>query len=151
MKKNLTALFFLFCHSTYSQCVNCNSLKEALKKPEIVKSLEINAEAHKIYFDSFPKEVFVLTNLEKLSLSDENLYIIPPEIGKLKKLKQISFPHCRLERLPDEIFTLKNLTVINLLTNNFPHDYLKELKAKFQKYLPKTLVLISKEYLDISP
>ena len=150
MKKIFLAIIFLSSLSSFAQCINCNSLDKALVNPKIVKSLEINAIAHKISFDSFPTKIFLLVNLEKLFLSDMSINEIPGEIGRLKKLKSIGFVHCNLTSIPNELFDLKELKQVNLLTNKFPDEKLKDWKMKFKKFLPNAVVLISKQYYDIT-
>ena len=150
MKKILLATIFLSSFSSFAQCIKCNSLEKALVNPKIVKSLEINAIAHKISFDSFPTKIFLLVNLEELFLSDMSLNEIPAEIGQLKKLKSIGFVHCNLTGIPDEIFGLKQLKRVNLATNRFSLENLKDWKIKFRKNIPNADVFISKQYYDIT-
>jgi Leucine-rich repeat (LRR) protein len=125
----------------FTQCTECNSLTEALKKPEGVKSLIINGYQHGP-LDSIPASIGLLVNCEILYLSDHPINQVPAAIGKLQKLKELSFGGCKLEKLPEEIFTLKNLKELILFDNAFSENYIKELKKRAVAELPKTKLLL---------
>lgn len=72
-----------------------------------------------------PSEIENLINLETLDLSKNFIQILPPEIGKLKKLKILQLHHNFLESLPPEIKNLKNLEILSLGVNHlksFPNE-----------------------------
>jgi Leucine-rich repeat (LRR) protein len=128
--------------NVFSQCTTCQSIKEALVKPEMVKSLQINAWRNHIVLDSFPLEIIQLNNLEILYLSDHNFKTIPKEIGSFRALKELSFAGCKLESLPEEIFMLKNLQELLLGDNAFSEEYINKIKSRFKELLPGTKVFL---------
>ncbi len=125
-----------------SQCTECTSLTEALKKPEIVISLKINGWQAGARLDSLPQSIGLLVNAKILYISDHRIKTIPKEIGNLKNLKELSFAACLLENLPEEIFTLTNLKELILLDNQFSDETKTNLKIKFKKLLPGTKVFL---------
>lgn len=140
MKKLLLSIVCPFALNAYSQCADCNSFEEALKKPEIVKSITINPFLHKITLDSIPRSIESFINLEGLFLTDHNIHSIPDEVGKLSKLKELCFGGCKLTEIPDAIFSLKNLKELILFDNPFPDNYKKKLGEKLKKELPGTKI-----------
>ena len=125
----------------FAQCTECNSLTEALKKPEGVKTLLVNGYQYG-QVDSIPSSIALLVNCEYLYLTDQPITQVPAAIGKLQKLKELSFGGCKLEKLPEEIFTLKNLKELILFDNAFSETYIKELKKRAVAELPKTKLLL---------
>lgn len=75
-----------------------------------------------------PKEVRIL------DLSENQLTILPKEIGKLQKLQLLDLSRNRLITLPKEIGQLKNLRWLSLKNNTA----LIPQKNKIQKLLPNT-------------
>jgi Leucine rich repeat len=142
MKKILPLIICLFAIKSFSQCSSCNSFEEALKKPEMVKSIIINAFIHKITLDSIPRSIGSFINLEILFLTDQNIHSIPNEIGKLSKLKELSFGGCKLSVIPDILFSLKNLKELILSDNPFTDSYKKALEINLKKEMPKTKILL---------
>ncbi len=71
----------------------------------------------------FPETLEGLKNLEKLSLWNNRIEELPPQIGELKNLRELSvgFPHKvgkgLLKKLPKEIRNLKKLEVLDLSAN----------------------------------
>ncbi len=101
--------------------------------------------------DSFPKQLFKLTSLYYLNLSNTNTHYvskhferlqnlevlvienngltkIPFEIYKAHKLRVISFRANKLTKLPDTICQLENLTLLDLRGNNFDAEEIDKLK-----------------------
>jgi len=64
-----------------------------------------------------PAEVFQLTQLETLVLSENALTTLPPEIAKLSELKHLVMAQNHLDHLPDSIVRLEKLEVILLNEN----------------------------------
>ena len=141
MKLIVTILLAFLSITSYCQCVQCNSFKEALKKPEKVKSIIINANMHEA-IDSLPKSISKFENLEFLYLTDQTIDTIPIEIAKLTKLKELSFGGCQLRAIPDYVFQLKNLKELVLYNNQFTEEYKKELELKCRQELPNTKLLL---------
>lgn len=125
----------------FAQCTECNSLKEALKKPEGVKTLIVNGYQHG-RLDSIPASIALLVNCEFLYFTDQPISQVPAVIGKLQKLKELSFGGCKLEKLPEEIYMLKNLKELILFDNAFSEAYIKELKKRVTAELPKTKLML---------
>ncbi|MEO6305328.1 MAG: leucine-rich repeat domain-containing protein [Bacteroidia bacterium] len=101
--------------------------------------------------DSFPKQLFKITTLNFLSLSNTNTHFltkhferfqnlevliiennplasIPFEIYKAQKLRLISFRGNKLTKLPDSISQLENLTLLDLRGNLIDKDEIEKLK-----------------------
>jgi hypothetical protein len=143
MKKFTFALLLLVAYSSYGQCEFCNSLEEALKKPEMVRSLKINPYTNKVPpMDSLPASIGSFPNLEVLYLTGHNFTSLPVEIGNLKKLRDLSFSECKLTWVPHELFSLTGLKGVILMDNKFPDDYKKYLRKMFDKHLPYAKVLL---------
>jgi leucine-rich repeat protein SHOC2 len=102
--------------------------------------------------DSFPKQIFKLSGLIYLNLSNTNTWFlskhferlqnlevlivennhlteIPFDIYKAYKLRFISFRGNQLRKLPVSISHLENLTLLDLRGNNFTTEEIEELKA----------------------
>ncbi|MDW3646671.1 MAG: hypothetical protein R8P61_06405 [Bacteroidia bacterium] len=141
MKSFIFSLILLFSSSLYAQCVDCNSLEEALKEPAKVKTLKINAYMHES-LEEVPPSIGELVNLEILYLTDHEFTTIPSEIGQLKNLKEISFSGSPITAVPEEIFGLTKLKEVLLMNTAMDDAYKKELKALFKEKLPKTMTMI---------
>ncbi|MHA1521936.1 MAG: leucine-rich repeat domain-containing protein, partial [Promethearchaeota archaeon] len=57
----------------------------------------------------------------ELTLNDNALEILPPELGRLQNLKKLHLYGNNLHSLPDTLSQLKNLQVIELTRNKFTH------------------------------
>lgn len=66
---------------------------------------------------ALPGEIRMLSNLEVLDASDNNLTGIPAEIGQLSKLRTANFANNNISGLPLEIGNLKNLETLDLRGN----------------------------------
>lgn len=143
MKKAILIILAIWSQNGFGQCINCTSFEEALIKPEKVKSLKINPWQTDITLDSLPVSIGQFINAEIIYLSDHNFSSIPNEIGNLKKLKELSFAGCKLTEIPNEIFLLKNLKELILLDNQFSEEYVKLIKERLSKEMPRTRLLIS--------
>lgn len=141
MKSFIFSLILLFSSSIYAQCVDCNSLEEALKDPTKVKTLKVNGYMHES-MEEIPPSIGELVNLEILYLTDQEFTAIPVEIGQLKNLKEISFSGTQITAVPEEIFGLTNLKEVLLMNTAMEDEYKKELKALFKEKLPKTMTMI---------
>ena len=89
------------------------SLSMALQNPDHVYRLNLS----KTKLRQIPPDVFKLKNLRELDLSRNKLDSIPAEIGTLTNLTSLNLSANNLEVLPDEIGNLINLTYLNLNRN----------------------------------
>lgn len=67
---------------------------------------------------SLPAELGNLVNLQTLKVQNNELKKVCPEIGRLRNLTLLSFPSNRLAELPDEIGKLEKLQKLFLSDNN---------------------------------
>lgn len=61
-----------------------------------------------------PIELWNLTNLIKLKITNANLTEIPVAISGLKRLEELCLASNSISEIPEELYTLKNITYINL-------------------------------------
>jgi len=137
----LTALFMSVL--TFAQCSECKSVAEAEKDPAKVISLKMNSYMSDEAFEGFPPVIFSFVNIEELYLTDFEFTEIPAAIGKLTKLKTLSFAGNSLEKLPEEIFELKNLKELLLNNNEFSDEYKAYIKKTAKEKLPNTKLMIN--------
>jgi len=60
-----------------------------------------------------------LSHLQVLDLCDNQLEILPPEIGLLTKLKELYLSNNKLWKLPDNIQKMARLEVLDVRNNQF--------------------------------
>src|SRR5438046_1177608 len=82
------------------------SLSVALANPE--KVYKLNLSHHKLKI--IPPDIFKLKNLRELDLSHNKIDSVPPEIGTLTALKRLNLSSNNIVQLPDEIGKLTALT-----------------------------------------
>jgi internalin A len=90
-------------------------IEEALRR--IAKAKAERAEVlnlSKLGLTSLPREIGLLTSLQRLYLHDNQLTTLPPEIGSLKQLTQLDLSNNRLAELPQEIGLLTELNGLSL-------------------------------------
>lgn len=143
MRLFISSILISLSLAVSAQCVNCNSLEEALKDPKKVKSLKVNPWQHGITMEELPASIGELENLEVLFLTGHAFHSIPPEIGKLKKLKELGFAETELIDLPDELFELRQLKELILLNTTLSEEYKEKIKPLLKEKLPKTKVFIN--------
>ena len=61
-----------------------------------------------------PIELWKLTNLKKIKITNAGLTEIPVEIGQLQQLTDLCLTNNSISAIPEELFTLKNITYLNL-------------------------------------
>lgn len=69
-------------------------------------------------FNKFPLSITKLIFLRELNIQNQDLRIIPQEIGELKNLEKLWLIRCKISELPIEMFELKNLVELHLGNNN---------------------------------
>ncbi|MCA9329864.1 leucine-rich repeat domain-containing protein [Candidatus Saccharibacteria bacterium] len=68
-------------------------------------------------FTEFPRILFEFKDLEYLSISNNEITVIPPEIGQFKKLQELRMGFNEIYKLPPEIGQLTELRVLSVLHN----------------------------------
>jgi len=108
------------------QCDNENYIKElnlySMSKDKIsnlpyfsrIEKIEINNKDLK----KIPDSILKLTTLKFLSLSDNQIEVIPLSIHTLSQLEHLDLENNNIKEWPSEIFNLKNLKYLNLGNNN---------------------------------
>ncbi len=119
-------IVLLFCIALIINNINAQLLsREDLEKQPIYTSLE-EAAANplkvyrlklKIRADSIPQEVFLMTNLQELTLSKCRLSVIDEKIGQLTHLQYFNVASNRLIRLPVSIGRLTELQELIICRN----------------------------------
>ncbi len=143
IEKLLLTIGILSSLISAGQCVKCSSFEEANKDPLKVKSIIVNPYTTDITLDEFPENIGDFTNCETLFLVGHNFTTISADIGKLTKLKELSFAECMLTDIPDEIFELKQLKELILWENQFSEETVQKIKAKAKAELPNTKLRIT--------
>lgn len=111
-----------------------NSLSKALDEPKSVKRLSLVNNS----INSFPSEIFKLSNLEFLDLERNKLQKLPNEIELLTKLQELYLFENQIESLPINFGNLKKLKILGLASNQL-------------KSFPLELISLEKlEALDLS-
>jgi Leucine-rich repeat (LRR) protein len=64
-----------------------------------------------------PLELWNLTGLKKLKITNANLTAIPPAVGQLQQLDALCLTNNLITEVPEALFSLKNLTYLNLGNN----------------------------------
>lgn len=88
------------------------TLEEAMVNPQLVRRLKL-----KIRTDTIPDEIFLMTNLQELTLSRCRLLFIDERIGNLKKLQYLNLSHNHLIRLPESLGQLTELQTLIICRN----------------------------------
>lgn len=65
-----------------------------------------------------PVELWSLTGLKKIKITNANLTEIPSTIGKFSGLEVFCLTHNAIASIPEELYTIKTLTYLNLGYNN---------------------------------
>ena len=78
-------------------------IQEAINQESMVLSL------YNSKIQTFPIEIFQLTNLRYLDISNNDIKVLPPEICDFKKLDYLDIYGNKIEVLPPEIGNLTNL------------------------------------------
>jgi Leucine-rich repeat (LRR) protein len=81
------------------------------------KDKVIKLDLSKQKLDSFPKEIFLLPNLQYLDLKKNRISFVPNEISELKKLQYLNLSKNRLDSLPESIGNLTHLKVLSVSQN----------------------------------
>jgi hypothetical protein len=97
---------------------------------------------HDFWLTELPPEIFLLSNLEHLAVTQNRLTALPSEIGQLKNLKQLELAENKLITLPPEMDRLKKLqrlTVHNNPLTAIPPEICLLPDLKYFEYSEETL------------
>ncbi|MGF2034754.1 MAG: COR domain-containing protein [Nostoc sp. CmiVER01] len=112
-------------------------LLQIIEKAARGKATELSLSNNQL--SSLPPEISQLSNLKRLYLENNNLSSLPPEISQLSNLKRLSLHKNQLSSLPPEISQLSNLTELSLENNqlsNLPLE-ISQLSNLSELYLGK--------------
>ena len=99
--------------------VSYNSMKEALKQPEVVFKLYLHGALFRDELAQLPK----LTELVVLSISRSDLQHLPVEILSLSSLRELRIiDNKKLLELPDNLGDLKNLRSLSIMFSKRLHE-----------------------------
>ena len=90
------------------------SLQEALQEPDNVYRLSLKRLKKT---DSLPDEIFLLKNLQELTVTKSKLQKINRNIAQLTNLQYLNLDHNRLVKLPDELTCLVHLKKLVISRN----------------------------------
>ncbi len=86
------------------------SLSEALREPDLVRSLDLSDQ----HFGLLPRDIFKFINLEELRLRNDDLTELPEEIGTLNKLRILDLSGNPIRVLPEHFKDLGSLDELYL-------------------------------------
>jgi len=89
-----------------------NSIESALKEPEKVIFLKINAYETRI--TKIPKEVFQFPNLKEIDLTDQNISTIPNEISQANNLEILNLLGNNIHEIPIQLCECKKLRELRI-------------------------------------
>lgn len=116
-----TPLFYIHLYEEYAnKTKNINKIKTTLdflngSANEIFVLHDLQYKYYKLIY--IPKEIGLLTNLQRLCLSYNNITKIPEEINQLSKLKILKLSHNHIKEIPKTLCQLSNLQCIFLQCN----------------------------------
>lgn len=93
------------------------TLEEAMQNPDSVFILTLKKQK----IESFPEEIFMFKNVQKLDLSKNKIQLIPRNIEQLQKLEYLNIAKNKLETIPPEIGKLKNLKDLIIFQNEIAY------------------------------
>ena len=109
LKNNPTCLNFSF--------LDLNSFPKGIEKFTFFEALNLsNNHINLLYHHQM---IFTLTYLNILNLNNNELMVLPKEIGDLPNLTHLYLKDNMLKSLPDEIELLQNLTTLDISKNKF--------------------------------
>ena len=90
------------------------SLEEALREPDKVYRLTLKRLKKT---DSLPEEIFLLKNLQELTVINSKLQTVNRNIAQFAYLQYLNLDHNRLVKLPDELTHLVHLNKLIICRN----------------------------------
>jgi len=106
-------------NKVYSLLVKLSKLKKWMEYSKSIYELfkETNLVLSNRKLKTLPPEIGLLSNLQELSLSNNKIEALPPEIGSLSNLRILSLYDNQIKTLPPEIGLLTNLRGLYLSNN----------------------------------
>lgn len=101
------------------------SISESIGEMASLKEITIGEIARTC---NVPKELWTLTNLTKVKITNAYLTEIPAAIGSLQQLNELCLEGNLISDVPEELYTVKNLTYLNL-----GHNKVKSLSPSIKK------------------
>lgn len=95
---------------------NRNRLKQ-YRDLDLLLSLLLRGRLEKKRSVRLPQSISLLTHLEKLDISENNLTTIPSSLNNLDSLKYLNLSHNNLKSVPEVIFSMNNLKYLDLSYN----------------------------------
>lgn len=86
----------------------------ALSRVKKLSNLDYKREDSIVRWSSIPEEIYLLENIELLTIDSYRLTDIPPSIGKLKSLKCLTLLSLNVTSLPKELTELRSLQKIKI-------------------------------------
>src|SRR5213075_2837974 len=108
LKQLLVLLASIVSLSSCSTLRTYTSLDSALENPNAVERLKISYKN----LHSLPPEIARLKNLKELIFFRDNLDSLPDAIGEFLNLEKLSVTSCRLEKIPATIGKLSKLRIL---------------------------------------
>lgn len=89
---------------------NLNALRSVKK----LSNLDYKRDDATVEWESIPEELYLLENLESLTIDSRRLMEVPPSIGRLKSLKCLTLLSLNVSSLPKELTELRALQKIKI-------------------------------------
>ena len=127
MVKQTVILWFLFLNcllvaSADAQVILSNDLDTARVYHDLNRALRSKEEVlrldlSRLKLDTFPQEIFQLTNLQELKLNKCRITELPDRFDALPYLQRVQFQHNEITVIPPTILQLNNLKMLDLADN----------------------------------
>ncbi|MBW3805376.1 hypothetical protein GL273_06000 [Aeromonas jandaei] len=125
----------------------------ALSRVKKLSNLDYKREDSIVRWSSIPEEIYLLENIELLTIDSHRLTDISPSIGKLKNIKYLTLLSLNVTSLPKELTELRSLQRIKIEVFSPTFYYLMGPVNKLT-FVPRELVQFIKLNgieLDVSP
>lgn len=118
-RNNLTTLGIelISCNRLEVLQIQNNPLQTITKEIGIMSSLNEITLGEMAPECLIPIELWMLTNLKKIKITNAGITEIPAEIGQLQQLTDLCLTNNSISVIPEEIFLLKNIQYLNLGNN----------------------------------
>ncbi|MBM4070810.1 MAG: leucine-rich repeat domain-containing protein [Planctomycetes bacterium] len=127
-----------FHHKGLSVADHSSGLRELCRQADLLVASTKGIELSNVRISELPDQLFAAVNLTSLMITETLIKTLPPAIGRLSRLRELTLTNNKLESLPQEIAQLPRLVVLELAEN------------KFKALPPPVLLMRSLRRLDIS-